>query len=206
MVENYFFVMRIVHYTLGLAPMRSGGLTKYASDLMLEQAKRHSVVLLSASRWSVFYKNISFKRASDWGDIRHYNIKNSLPIPLLYGVKDPRDFHSGYKITAEALEGFYQEVRPDALHVHTLMGLPKELLEFLKAKGVKLVFTTHDYFGICPKVNLINQDGEVCEGPSEDRCRICNEKAKPALFLRLRNSRYILGLKNNKGLRKIIGL
>ncbi len=186
--------------------MRSGGLTKYASDLMLEQAKRHRVVILSASGWSVFSKNISFKRTCDWGDIRHYNIKNSVPTPLLYGVKSPEDFYSGYRISTEALENFYEEVRPDVLHVHTLMGLPKELLEFLKAKGVKLVFTTHDYFGICPKVNLINQDGEVCLGPSEERCRLCNKGAKSTLFLRLRNSRYILGLKNKKSLRKIIGL
>ncbi len=196
--------MRIIHYTLGLAPMRSGGLTKYASDLMLEQAKRHRVVLLSTSGWSVFSKNISFKRSKDWGDIWHYNIKNSLPIPLLYGVKNPEDFYSGYKVSTEALEGFYQEVGPDVMHVHTLMGLPKELLEFLKAKGVKLIFSTHDYFGICPKVNLINEESEVCKGPAEDRCYSCNINSKPKLFLRIRNSEFLLNIKNNKFIRKTL--
>ena len=184
--------------------MRSGGLTKYASDLMLEQSKRHNVTLLSASGWSLFSKNISFRRTSDWGNIRHYNINNSLPIPLLYGIKNPKDFYDGYSITTRAMEYFYQEVKPDVLHVHTLMGLPKELLEFLKIKGVKLVFSTHDYFGICPQVNLVNHKGEICDGPNEERCRICNDKSKHTLFLRFRNSRYILGLKNNKTLRKII--
>lgn len=35
--------MRILHYTLGLPPFRSGGLTRYASDLMEEQTKHNEV-------------------------------------------------------------------------------------------------------------------------------------------------------------------
>jgi len=39
--------MKILHYSLGLFPYRTGGLTKYATDLMLEQSKdKHEVHLL----------------------------------------------------------------------------------------------------------------------------------------------------------------
>lgn len=31
--------MKILHYNLGLPPYRSGGLTKYSTDLMIEQSK-----------------------------------------------------------------------------------------------------------------------------------------------------------------------
>ena len=45
--------MTILHYTIGLAPQRSGGLTKYATDLMQEQQVENQVFLLypSGYRW-----------------------------------------------------------------------------------------------------------------------------------------------------------
>ena len=42
--------MNILHYTLGLPPYRSGGLTKYSLDLMLEQiSEGHTLSLLYPS-------------------------------------------------------------------------------------------------------------------------------------------------------------
>ena len=39
--------MKILHYTLGFHPQRTGGLVKYAEDLMLEQiAQGHQVTVL----------------------------------------------------------------------------------------------------------------------------------------------------------------
>ena len=39
--------MRILHYTLGFQPYRSGGLVRYVSDLMLAQASMgHNVFAL----------------------------------------------------------------------------------------------------------------------------------------------------------------
>lgn len=42
------------------------------------------------------------------------------------------------------------------------MGIHKEFFEAAKRLGIKLVFTTHDYFGICPKVTLYHE-GNVCQ-------------------------------------------
>ena len=47
--------MRVLHYTLGLPPYRTGGLTKYATDLMLSQAEAgDSVALLWPGRYLVW--------------------------------------------------------------------------------------------------------------------------------------------------------
>lgn len=45
------------------------------------------------------------------------------------------------------------------------MGLNKEWIDACKSLKIKTVFTTHDYFGICPKVTLY-KNGDVCD--SED--------------------------------------
>lgn len=196
--------MIILHYTLGLAPQRSGGLTKYANDLIKEQQKEHLVYLLYPSGWNFWSRNIRFGESVQPQDVNTIKLHNTLPIPLLFGVKTPCDFINSRVISQEELESLYNRVKPDVFHVHTLMGLPKELLVFFKQKGVKLIYTSHDYFGICSKVNLINQDGELCSGPSAEKCEKCNETSKPTIFLRIRNSELALNLKNNKLLRRIL--
>lgn len=190
--------MTILHYTLGLAPQRSGGLTAYATDLMNEQQTLSNVVLLYPQGWRWWSKKITWKREGKRIGIDCYRLKNSLPfpVPLLYGVRSPKDFISQREMSQEQMEELYNQIKPDVFHVHTLMGLPKELLIFFKGKGVKLIYTAHDYYGICPKVNMINNRGELCCAPSEQGCRECNRGSRPTLFLRLYNSKIALELKS----------
>ena len=50
--------MHILHYTLGFSPYRSGGLVKYAKDLMQTQIKLgHLVVALYPGGTSLFEKS-----------------------------------------------------------------------------------------------------------------------------------------------------
>ena len=183
--------MKIIHYTLGLYPQRSGGLNRYATDLMREQAKQHDVIALTPGKWKPWSKECSIKKAGNDGEIILYHLINSLPLPLLFGIKTPRDFFN-IEIDMMSFELFYREVKPEVLHLHTLQGMPEDVLMFFKRKGVKIIFTSHDYFGICPKVNLINKEGKPCEGPTPERCSICNAKAPSSLFLRMRNSNIAL--------------
>ncbi len=184
--------MVILHYTLGLSPQRSGGMTLYSTDLMRAQAKEHKVLLLYPSQYRWWSSQIKWKRKSD----NIVALINALPVPLLYGVRKPKDFIASSVMSIQQMESLYDAIKPDMFHVHTLMGLPKELLLFFKDKGVKLIFTAHDYFGICPRVNMIDICGEVCNAPSAAKCMAGNIDSKSTLFLRLRNSRLVLSLKN----------
>ena len=53
--------MRILHYSLGLPPYRSGGLTKYCTDLMIEQAKSDNQILLMFPGHMNFVKGDNIK-------------------------------------------------------------------------------------------------------------------------------------------------
>lgn len=196
--------MNILHYTLGLPPTRSGGLTKYATDLMVMQSERHNVTLLYPGGYNLFRRSGKLIHKSPYGKIRVYAIQNPVIVPLLYGISNPDEISDNHKrISRERLEQFFHEVHPDILHLHTMMGLPIELLLFLKEKEVKVVYTSHDYFGLCPKVNFINQERLLCLGASGERCAKCNATAPSPLFLRVRYSQWLLSLKNNRWLRKI---
>lgn len=190
--------MIILHYTLGLEPERSGGMIRYATDLMKEQQSlAEDVVLLYPQGWKWYSKDISWHSCGQRDGIDCYCLYNTfaLPVPLRCGIGNPEAFISSRRMSTPQMESLYNKIKPDVFHVHTLMGLPCELLMFFKSKGVKLVYTAHDYFGICPKVNMINSRGEVCDRPSEQSCRECHIKSKPTIFLRVYNSGLFLKLK-----------
>lgn len=188
--------MHILHYTLGFPPYRSGGLIKYASDLMVAQKDLgHNVCALYPSGMSLFHRKCHICFANKIKEIEVYKIVNPMPVPLLYGVKNIGSFINEKKIEKSSFIKLLDDFKPDILHIHTLMGLPKLFLEIAHKKNIKIVYTSHDYYGLCPKVNFINHKGEVCTTPQDFLCKECNENAKSELFLRLRNERIIIPIK-----------
>jgi hypothetical protein len=188
--------MRIIHYTLGFSPYRSGGLVKYAKDLMVAQADLgHSVVALYPGGTELLHKLCYVHEDIAYESIRTFEMSNPLPVSLMYGIKDVERETSGQGLDEKSFLAMLDEVKPDVLHVHTLMGLPLEYLQIVHDRGIRIVYTSHDYFGLCPKVNFINQDGEVCLGASAERCAVCNAHAKSAMFLKVRNAKWVVPLK-----------
>lgn len=189
--------MNILHYTLGLPPYRTGGLTKYATDLMAQQVKSgNNVSVLYPGDFIPWNFTKTYIKEKRYSQIAAYEIKNPSPVPLFYGIKNPLDIVAPKRdLSKEQLEILYKKTNPAVFHIHTLMGLPLELLRFFKYKGVKLIYTTHDYYGLCPKVNFINYQGQICETPDDLRCSICNKYSPNSLFLELRNSSYVMKYK-----------
>lgn len=188
--------MHILHYTLGFSPYRSGGLVKYAKDLMQTQIKLgHLVVALYPGGTSLFEKSCHVHWDKTYDGIRSFEMTNPLPVPLMYGVKDIESATNSQNLDLCSFECLLDDVKPDIFHVHTLMGLPLEYLRIVHDRNIRIVYTSHDYFGLCPKVNFINHKGNVCEGTSCERCEVCNANAKSALFLKVRNAKWVVPLK-----------
>jgi glycosyltransferase involved in cell wall biosynthesis len=56
---------------------------------------------------------------------------------------------------------------------------------------IKIIFTTHDYFGICPKVNLFDYNKNNCLNYKKgEKCVICNKDAVSSKFLSIYNSKF----------------
>ncbi len=178
--------MRILHYFLGFPPYRSGGLTRYAYSLMTSQSKRGDVVF---GLWPGRMNGLSYTRIirhKDIQEVQNYEIVNPLPVPLDEGIKDPQEFmKTGSK---EVWITFLKNKNIDIIHVHTLMGLYKEFLEAANELHIRLIFTTHDYFGLCPKVILYHDD-QVCQCHHDYHdCIQCNETALSITKIKLLQS------------------
>lgn len=189
--------MIVLHYTLGFPPYRSGGLVKYAMDLMkAELSLGHRVVALYPGGTSFLVGGCTVHWDKNNNGIDTYEMSNPLPVPLLYGIKDIKRTIISSHLNKKSFICMLDNVKPNVIHIHTLMGLPLEYLQIVHERKIRIVYTSHDYFGLCPKVNFINQDGAICQGASAGRCAVCNVCAKSTLFLRVRNAKWVVPLKS----------
>ncbi|MFL0267500.1 glycosyltransferase [Candidatus Clostridium radicumherbarum] len=167
--------MRILHYSLGLPPYRTGGLTKYAFDLMKEQVNEgKDIYLLYPGHIKLLNKQIKIHLKKQQFGIKVYELINPLPVPLLSGIGQPSSFC--INVSKNVYISFLKKLNPDIIHLHTLMGLHKEFFIACRELNIKIIFTTHDYFGICPKVNLFDFNNCLCTDYKKgESCTKCNE-------------------------------
>lgn len=188
--------MKILHYSLGMPPYRSGGLTQYVMSLIDSQSKNGVDVFLLYPSGVRLFSKMQIKKCRKAGNVGVFKIINPMPVPLLYGVKDPADLMDESMIDEGNIAEFISTLSPDVLHIHTFMGLPRILLYVARKQGIKIVYTTHDYFGLCLKVNFIDNLGALCEYPEHSHCAICNKDSHGTRFLKLRNEPFLSHLKS----------
>lgn len=194
--------MKILHYALGFPPFRTGGMTKYCLDLMAEQLKcGHEVGMLWPGTIRKYDYAINIKKAKSeeigYGiKCESYEIINPLPVSLLNGIKDIDAFT---QCKDESIfYSFLKENKIEVIHIHTLMGLPKECIDVAKKLNIRLIYTTHDYYGLCPKWGLMCE-GKVCDDDNDcKKCVKCNETSLSLSKIKILQSNLYKCLKNSK--------
>lgn len=192
--------MKILHYFLGFPPYRTGGLTKFAYDLMIYQLENgNEVGALWPGKMNFFLnKSTKIQQHAKINGIDNFEIINPLPVPLDEGIKNFNKYTK--KCDINVYLKFIDKYKPDVVHIHTLMGIHKEFIEALKIKKVKSIYTTHDYFGICPKVTLYKNGTACIDDNNCKECIKCNYTAlsinkiklmQSPLYRRLKNSYFI---------------
>ena len=195
--------MNILHYTFGLAPARRGGSVQYAYDLMRQQSRGNNVYALVCGD-TLFRGDVcKVKKSGKDGDVKVYSLSNPLTPTLIYGVSSPAEQHRNVRIDYDNIRNFIVDNEIAVMHIHTLMGLHKDIVKFIKSLGVKIVYTTHDFHGICPHYNLINQNGDLCNEANGKVCALCNLHEPSDRFLRIANS-HLYHLIKKSGIFKIL--
>jgi len=181
--------MNIVHYFLGLPPLHSGGLQKYVLDLAIIQKKYlkdSKVILLFPASKSLIIKESRIEYYKKFDDIEIFCIVN----PVAFSFNGIRDVKEIIKNRKNNYYSFFKEKKIDILHVHSLMGFSKDLLLAAIAANVKTIFTTHDYYGICPKINLFTYKNEICLDYGDGtECFYCNRNTSENRYF---NVRYLM--------------
>lgn len=172
--------MNILHYSLGFPPYRTGGLTKFCMDLMKEQVREgNQVSLLWPGKIQLFGNHTRIKKNKSIDNIGSFEVINPTPVSYDEGIVDIQAFEVEGDL--QVYERFLENLRPEIIHIHTLMGLHKNFLIAAKKLCIKTVFTTHDFFPICPKVTMF-RDGMIC--PDAESCASCPKCNMTALSLK----------------------
>jgi len=197
--------MKILHYGLGFPPYRSGGLTKFCIDIMLHQKKEgHNVALLWPGKISFFYNKTQIKYRGHVDGIESWEIINPTPVPYDEGIEDIGLFiNQGEE---KCYYDFLEQIKPDVIHIHTFMGIHKNFVIAAHKRKIRIVFTVHDYFTICPKVTMF-RNGRVCDCVHNcEKCPECNTTAlsiwkikllQSPLYRKIKNSAVIKRLRKN---------
>lgn len=194
--------MNILHYSLGFPPYRTGGMTTFCVDLMEQQMREgHRVSLLWPGEMLGFGAKTRVKARGKNGGVESYEVIHPAPVSYDEGIVDIGAF------TAEGdrpvYDAFLAKLSVDVLHVHTLMGLHGSLLAAAKARGVRIVFSAHDFFPICPKVTMF-RGGQICAGADRcEDCPACNMTALSMGRIRLLQSAPYRRLKDSALVKKL---
>ena len=196
--------MAILHYTIGLPPERNGGSVQYAYGLMTEQAKSESVYALICGDTLFRGLTCKIKKYRIRNGIKIFKLTNPLTPTLIYGTTNPSLQHRDVNINYNNIQNFIKDNDIKIMHLHTLMGIHKDIVAFIKSLGVKIVYTSHDFHGICAHYNMIDYNDQNCSEILPRKCALCNCLEPSDFFLRFVNSSLYHFLKKNVLFSKII--
>lgn len=166
---------------------RGGGVTVYQRNLInaIEQTDIETTFLSAGTAYDLPL------RAPYWQPLsvqeRRYEIVNS-------GVLAPAHFSFGadaqiaHSETERAFFDFLEQTGPyDVIHFNNLEGIPASVLDLKKQfPQAKVVYTLHNYYPICPQVNLWNAEQQTCDDfEAGARCTNCIKHVHDPRMVRL---------------------
>ncbi len=119
-------------------------------------------------------------------------LKVTRAINRLTRIDGPRTLYDNHFIDHLFLKTLDQE-RPDLVHFQHIFGLSGHLVRLAKEKGYPVVFTLHDFFMLCHRIQLLRRDERLCPGPIYGlECFSCLETGplqdiRTKMFLRLKD-------------------
>ena len=161
--------MKVLHYLFGLPPVRSGGLVKYALDLAEGQRAQGLDVCLMIPGEIHKNKETVIQKKKYSGFVC-YHVVNPVLVTCGKRVENMTLLckTGNFKMYKE----FLKKVSPDIIHVHTLMGMHLAFLQAAQALKISIIFTTHDYYGICPKCSNFKDNIAECKNDG-NMCALC---------------------------------
>lgn len=102
------------------------------------------------------------ERREEWGGIECFELRNSPNVsPAAFNFTNTRteiaDPHSTALVVA-----WLREVGTDVVHIHSQEGYALDLIPAIEAAGIPVVVTPHNYWFVCPQVDLLQRERTVC--------------------------------------------
>lgn len=185
--------MKVLHYLFGLPPVRGGGLVKYVLDLAEGQSRQGWDVCLMVPGEIHKNKEIVIQKKINMGFVCYHVIN---PVLVTCG-KRIDDMAMLCEIGClETYIEFLRQVSPSIIHIHSLMGLHLSFLQAAEQSKIPIIYTTHDYYGICPKYSKMESNGVRCRKDGS-LCGLCMGSPVNISALQRQHMQYYAWLKKN---------
>ena len=144
--------MKICHISTGFPISYQGGITNYVRSLAVFQISQgHDVSVISGPDDVQF----SFKT-------QIYKSDKIVPMKL----SKPED-----KTGLRRIQKYLDENKFDLIHVHMMLDVDWDIYDAIKP--YKYIVSLHDYYFICPRIQMLMPDNTICECYEEEKCSRC---------------------------------
>ena len=79
-------------------------------------------------------------------------------------------YNSSYKNILERLFSF---IKIDVIHIHHLLNQYLDIFDLASEKNIPVITTIHDFYYLCPTIQLLNEKQKFCLRDNESNCDRC---------------------------------
>ena len=116
-------------------------------------------------------------RSGEYLEVTAYVNENEYTYRFFIGEKEEYFQYRNSQIATIA-KNILSAFRIDLVHIHHVQSTSLDIFYEAKKANIPIVFTIHDFFSICPAINLYNCDGRICDKKDNNICEKCLEKKK----------------------------
>ncbi|MEM1154287.1 MAG: glycosyltransferase [Pseudomonadota bacterium] len=174
------------------ADKRGGGVSVYQKAVVESLAGDDKVqisFIASGTEFSLFRKQPHVKEIKPYLGSRRFELMNSqVPAPGHLAFDNPACIHA-QETTRVFAEFIKSQGGFDVIHFNNLEGLPAEVLALRdEFKETKFIFSLHNYYAVCPQVNLWWREKDNCTDSKGGRnCIACLDYEPSSNWVRKAN-------------------
>lgn len=142
----------------------------------------HRVLYLSSGIRYSLIPGARIRHRETWRGVECHQLINSPNLsPSAANFKNPRRESSSPGQSALVV-AFLRAHNVELVHTHSLEGQGLDLVSAIRAAGIPVVVTLHNYWHVCPQVDLIHREHELCfDYEGGRRCVGCLSEPPPRL-------------------------
>jgi len=145
-------------------------------------ARGHGVDYLRAGVTYSLRPGVRVHRHDAWRGVGLYDLANSPNLATAnFNFNNPGD-QARESSAARAGLAWLDSVCPDVAHVHSMEGFGFDLIHAIAARGIPVVATPHNYYWICPQIDLFRRESRICDDyAGGEACVGCLDAPRPGV-------------------------